>query len=261
MVDLLPIKGRELFARQHGVGDTELDWISSAFDRNVFSASKDDEGHGGFAFIPEPAVNLNHDCRPNVAYYFDDLTLQLEMFAIRDIAPGEELFDSSRQDTLYHHYGFKCKCSQCNLPPWAISISDDRIEQIHQLSAVLSNWTAQPPPTTAMAEHLIALYKMEHMEAAIDTPYSLASLAYNSYGESDKASMYASIAISYGIYINGPDWPSYQAHAMLEKEPKNHWSYRSRLPNGPAGPKPDANVEATEEKKETTFSIISEESK
>lgn len=57
MVDLLPIKGRELFARQHGVGDTELEWIASAFDRNVFRSSTDDEGKTGFSFIPEPAVS------------------------------------------------------------------------------------------------------------------------------------------------------------------------------------------------------------
>lgn len=71
------------------------------------------------------------------------------------------------------------------------------------------------------------------MDAAIDTAYALASLAYNAFGETDKASMYSSLAIAYGIYINGPDWPSYQAHATLEKEPENHWSYRSRLPKGP----------------------------
>lgn len=58
MVDLLPIKGRQLFSTQHGIGDNEIDWITSVFNMNAFSASKDDQGHGGFAFVPEPAVSF-----------------------------------------------------------------------------------------------------------------------------------------------------------------------------------------------------------
>lgn len=57
MVDLLPIKGRELFARQHGVGNTEVEWIASTFDRNSFTALKDDEDFGGFTLAPEAAVS------------------------------------------------------------------------------------------------------------------------------------------------------------------------------------------------------------
>lgn len=266
MVDHLPIKGRELFARQHGVGETELDWVSSAFDRNVFSASTDDEGEGGFAFIPEPAY-LNHGCRPNVAFYFDDVTLQLEMYAVRDIAPGEELFDSYfqldfswevRQATLEHHYGFKCGCSQCSLPPWGARVSDDRLLKIKDITEKLANWNVtQNPPTTAMADHLVALYKMEHMYASMDQAYSFASLTYNSYGEVDKASMFATLAISYGMYIHGPDWPSYQAHALLESDPEAHWSHKSRLPGGQAYYEGNKTEKAS--KQHTTFSAFKEE--
>ncbi|EGG06161.1 uncharacterized protein MELLADRAFT_87306 [Melampsora larici-populina 98AG31] len=274
MVDHLPIKGRELFARQHGVGDTELEWVASAFDRNVFSASQDDEGEGGFAFIPEPAIYpnfppvvdalqlqyLNHGCRPNVAFYFDDVTLQLEMYAVRDIAPGEELFDSFRQATLQHHYGFKCGCSQCSLPPWGARVSDDRILKIKELTEKLANWNmTQDPPTTAMAEHLVALYKMEHMYASMDQAYTFAALTHNSYGEVDKASMYATLAISYGMYIHGPDWPSYQAHALLESDPQSHWSHKSRLPGGQAFYVANDNKTAKALMQSTIFTALKEE--
>ena len=34
---------------------------------------------------------LNHDCAPNLGYYFDSATMELRVTAVRDIAPGEEL--------------------------------------------------------------------------------------------------------------------------------------------------------------------------
>ncbi|KAI7952509.1 hypothetical protein MJO29_008140 [Puccinia striiformis f. sp. tritici] len=55
MVDLLPFKGRELFAKQHGVGEIDTAWIVSAFQRNVFASPQDNDESGGCAFAPEPA--------------------------------------------------------------------------------------------------------------------------------------------------------------------------------------------------------------
>jgi SET domain-containing protein len=34
---------------------------------------------------------LNHDCAPNLGYYFDSASLTLKVYAVRDIFPGEEL--------------------------------------------------------------------------------------------------------------------------------------------------------------------------
>lgn len=69
----------------------------------------------------------------------------------------------------------------------------------------------------------------ERMDSVIDTAYSLAALTYNSYGDHDRASMYASLAISHGVYRHGPDWDAYPAHSELVHEPKSHWSYQARL--------------------------------
>lgn len=68
------------------------------------------------------------------------------------------------------------------------------------------------------------------MESIIDNAYSLASLTYNSYGDTGQARVYASLAIAHGIYINGPDWTTLDAHILLERAPERHWSYQNRLP-------------------------------
>lgn len=58
MIDLLPIKGRQLFASQEGIGENELDWIDSTFSRNQFTSSEDDEGYRGQAMIVQASVSL-----------------------------------------------------------------------------------------------------------------------------------------------------------------------------------------------------------
>ncbi|CAH7676277.1 hypothetical protein BY996DRAFT_4577577 [Phakopsora pachyrhizi] len=239
MVDLLPIKGREFFSRQHGTGETELEWITSAYARNIFSIGNDDDQSGGFAFLAEPAVDLNHDCRPNVAYNFNDITLQLEMYAIKDIVPGEELTVSYipmnsprkiRQESLKSHYGFDCRCSQCSLPERGVIASDNRLLQIEQLTKILTSWKDEGPrPNTAMAEHLIDLYKIENLYAAADVAYTIAALTYNTFGDSYQASRYSSLAISYGLYTREANWLDYEAHVNLEIDPESHWSYNYRV--------------------------------
>lgn len=97
------------------------------------------------------------------------------------------------------------------------------------------------------------------MEAGLDEAYSLASLAHNAFGDAAQASMYASLAISYGIFINGPEWRSYDSYALLAQEPERHWSYKCRLPGGSAGPKPAKKIEANKDSKPTAlFSIVNE---
>ncbi|PLW14490.1 hypothetical protein PCANC_05567 [Puccinia coronata f. sp. avenae] len=249
MVDLLPFKGRQLFAKQHGVGDDEISWITSAFQRNVFSAPQDNDEPGGCAFAPEPACKsphwnhsgnmsyLNHDCRPNVAYRFNNETLQVEMRALREIAPGEELTISyiklvdsraERQKSLYHSYGFHCGCSQCSISDAESRASDLRLDQIVQLWNEVSDWDTHPPPTPAMAEKLIELFKEERMDVVMEEPYTMASLVFNSWGLTHEARKYASLGVSYGAYIHDKTWLDTSSHLPLIQDPENHWSYNLR---------------------------------
>ena len=66
------------------------------------------------------ASYFNHSCSPNLAKWFQGSTLNL--FALRDIEPGEELnityveLDSStdfRRKKLRDHYFFDCACARC----------------------------------------------------------------------------------------------------------------------------------------------------
>ncbi|KAA1095839.1 hypothetical protein PGTUg99_033503 [Puccinia graminis f. sp. tritici] len=178
MVDLLPLKGRELFAKQHGVGEIDTAWIVSAFQRNVFAAPQDNDSQ-----------DLNHDCRPNVGYRFNNVTIQVEMHALREIAPGEELSISyitlvqsreKRRKSLHGTYGFHCGCSQCSLSDAESDASDQRVEKIRELWDVISDWDSSPPSTPAMADEILELFKAVscHSFFLSDIPSTLSLTTY-----------------------------------------------------------------------------------
>ncbi|EGG01899.1 uncharacterized protein MELLADRAFT_110526 [Melampsora larici-populina 98AG31] len=235
MVDYLPIQTRAAFATMHAIGETEEIWIESAISRNGFEFSIGEDEVPFFAVIPEPA-RLNHDCRANAAFHFDESTLQVYMYAIRDIAPGEEVTISYRDMKLSReerrielkHYGFECQCSLCSLPSHAVEVSDSRIRQIDELTAHLIDWSPTSKATPTMAEHVLELYKLERLDTGLEEAYTMVSLAYNAVGDSQRASMYASLAIARGIILNGPKWEEYDAVLELEQSPETHWSYRRR---------------------------------
>lgn len=233
MVDLLPFKGRELFAKQHGVGHDVMSWVVSAFQRNIFASPQDNDESGGCAFAPEPAY-LNHDCRPNVGYRFNNETLQVDMHALRDIAPDEELTISyinlfhpreKRQQHLRETYGFKCGCSQCSLGPDESNASDQRLELIRDLYERLSDWDVEPAPSPEAAEELIKLFEMDRLHASMEEPHTIAALVYNSLGMTHKARKHAATAISYGIHIHDETWLETSPHLPLIYDPEHHWSY------------------------------------
>ncbi|KAI8452582.1 hypothetical protein BY996DRAFT_4563478, partial [Phakopsora pachyrhizi] len=234
-VDLLPLKTRAFFATLHGVGDKEEDWVASAIQRNAFETSVGPDDIPHFAVVPEPS-RLNHDCRPNSSFWFDSDTLQVYMYALRDIAPGEELTISYRgmkssraeRQSEIHHYGFECTCSLCSLPEYLVEVSDLRIETIIKLSDHLNNWNKDSPATPQMAERLIQLYKLERIDAGIVEAFTYASLAYNAIGNIEKAMEYAAIALDKGLITSGPNWDDREAVLKLVTRPTEHWSYNRR---------------------------------
>ncbi|WAQ87456.1 hypothetical protein PtA15_8A360 [Puccinia triticina] len=181
--------------------------------------------------------HLNHDCRPNVGYVFNNVTLQVEMHALREIAPGEELTISyiklvqsreKRRAKLHHTYGFHCGCSQCSLSDAESAASDLRLEKLIEMWDVVADWEATPPPSPAMAEEIIEIFKTERMDVVMEEPYTMAALVYNSWGLTHEARKYASLAISYGAYVSGKTWIEESPHLSLIYDPENHWSYNIR---------------------------------
>ncbi|KAJ7072796.1 hypothetical protein C8F01DRAFT_933741, partial [Mycena amicta] len=96
---------------------------------------------------------LNHDCTPNTHYAFCSETFTGQLFAIRAIAPGEELTlgyidlaaqKETRQLLLASKYRFDCMCNACELPEDQALVSDIRRQAIADYFARLAGGIRVP---------------------------------------------------------------------------------------------------------------------
>ncbi|ORY02653.1 hypothetical protein BCR34DRAFT_493031, partial [Clohesyomyces aquaticus] len=192
--------------------------------------------HGVF---PEIAM-LNHDCRPNAAYFFDEETLTHYVHATQDIFPGEEItityinnaqVRSKRMAALKMNWGFDCSCSSCSAHPALTAESDDRVQQIATLEEELDYWTSDTDATPEMAETLISLMIQERLYASLGSAYRLAAMAYSSFGDKWNAIRYARLSVEYSALDNGFRDKDVYAMKQLATDPEMQWSWRKRVGN------------------------------
>jgi uncharacterized protein len=121
MKDLMEIKrsrfGKGLFSKQNIHSGTILCKIP--FNREVNFEStvhlKDRESHAlqidfdRYILCTPPFLFSNHSCNPNCG-----VNQEFEMFALRDILKGEELFWDYSTSMLERHWTMKCGCGEKN---------------------------------------------------------------------------------------------------------------------------------------------------
>ncbi|GAB1316967.1 SET domain-containing protein 5 [Madurella fahalii] len=190
------------------------------------------EFHGVF---PEVS-RLNHDCAPNLGYYFDSATLSQRVYAVRDILPGEELTvsyvdviqpSSVRQARLNSGWSFNCTCPRCTLEPHLLSESDDRVAHMQQLRRELDDYSTAATPEKA--ELLVTLYELEGLQVRIYEAYYRAALEWNGVGDAARAARYARLCLDKGLLLRGEDRPFVESMRDLLRDPKRHWSWRFRV--------------------------------
>ena len=88
------------------------------------------------------ACRLNHDCRSNAIYTWNEGLKQIVVHAIKDIRCGEEItvnynhafkLRKPRREALLADFGFLCSCCTCSLPQELQLKSDRRIVEIRIL--------------------------------------------------------------------------------------------------------------------------------
>ncbi|KAK2591723.1 hypothetical protein QQS21_010577 [Conoideocrella luteorostrata] len=202
----LPLESQRKFWELHG--QPVQNPIAGRIDPNAFELNTANATY--YAVLPEIA-RLNHDCRPNAAYFFDQDTLTHHVHAITDIPPGTELsityidptmHRKKRVRKLLRNWGFQCSCSQCSASAHLSQASDRRLSQIVDLSERLEDggWENASPE---MAEALVSLYEQERLYASGSESYTYAALTYCAEGKLGPTIKYAHLAVEYGILDNG----------------------------------------------------------
>ncbi|KAI1744075.1 SET domain-containing protein [Xylaria scruposa] len=232
-IDKLPKPRKESYLAQAGtMGGHKITDI--LFTNSFQIALGDDEDSFHYGNFPDVSV-LNHDCRPNLAFFVDQ-NLTHYTHAVRDIEPGEELtisyldalqVRSVRQERTRSSLGFSCGCSHCTLSKKESDASDGRLITISQIESELSDFNSKKS-SPAMIEKYVALYKKERLEFKIAGAYTLAALNYNLFGKADMAKKYARLSVEAGLLESGPNAADVQQMEMLADAPKSHWSWNMK---------------------------------
>ncbi|RYO73756.1 hypothetical protein DL766_000568 [Monosporascus sp. MC13-8B] len=230
-------KSQYLNLSTHDEAATYEEKVYKIFKTNSFRTGAHD-GESDFHSTFTEVSRLNHDCRPNCAYYFDHTTFAHKVIAVRDIAPGEELtisyYDplqpsSERRQRLSRDWGFACSCRSCTAGTQQIAESDKRIEEVHQLWKELDDYTSNSKATPEKAERLVQLYKQEGIYGRLHEAYYRAAVEWIGVGNAGKAAEHASRCIDRGRTFRGPDRPFIKNMEKLIVDPAGYPGWKFRL--------------------------------
>lgn len=167
-------------------------------------------------------------------YRFDDYTLTLDSFALKDIKPGEEITYSYgfsthphaiRQEYLKKNWGFTCSCSLCSANQTVRSESDERLKDIAGIKSRLPTDPDSIPTLIALLPPLIKL--MDEEDIIIEKPMYEEILAYSwsTMGIEKRAKYWAERARRHWEIIAGKGSWEAKRTRQLEEDVKGHGTF------------------------------------
>ncbi|PNY26563.1 SET domain-containing protein 5 [Tolypocladium capitatum] len=207
------------------------DPVISRIYTNAFDCEIEQSGY--FIVVPEVS-RLNHDCRPNAAYFFDSQTLTHYVHAQTTITPGTEITIAylnprmprqERRIRLSSIWGFDCSCSLCSMHPRLTQESDARLVQMAALLGRLNEWRTASPE---IAQTLVSLYDQERIYASCSA-YRYAALTSCAAGRRWDTIRYARLAVETGLISWGFRDEDVQAMVRLAEQPERELCWLQRM--------------------------------
>ncbi|KAF7297875.1 Aldehyde dehydrogenase [Mycena chlorophos] len=120
---------------------------------------------GMYTAVCDVVARLNHSCSPNTQPKFNRTMFAFEVYAVREVAEGEELtfqyFDAlvpaEERAEMCTPYAFKCSCAACTEPTRE---SDARRAEIASFMPSVSAWSTNP----ALADDWLVDRCLEQLE-------------------------------------------------------------------------------------------------
>lgn len=182
---------------------TNLDILGLIFRNNAYDSGTE------IGLFPRIA-RINHSCRPNAAYYWNEKLKKRLVYATREIEEGEEIFVSfisllltreERRKKLAR-YGFVCTCPACSAHDEEIHASDQSRTEISQAMRAFSsqmNLTAPSDPAAirkarknaASSLELARMVQQEGLAEYYAQTYRIVAISHARVGSWEKASLWA----------------------------------------------------------------------
>ena len=216
----------------------EINEVVGIFWTNAIPLKNTEEDFGESGLLLT-ASRINHSCRPNTYQSWDDKTGMAFIFAIRDIAVGQEITSfymreiecfQNRQLHLQELLDFTCRCEVCSLPAEHRAISDQNIGEMKAIQAKLEvlGEDGDPAFVLPLIRKLIQLYEQEglfgaEVIAAVKQAFSVCK--NNLHGP--RAMFFGARLLRLLREVEGPDSPRtkhcqeklIETHVMMEISP------------------------------------------
>ncbi|KAK0672101.1 hypothetical protein QBC41DRAFT_268860 [Cercophora samala] len=189
---------------------------------------------------------VNHACRPNAHYSWNERTGRLTVHALRDVEDRQEITVSyitqgkprqARQEFLRDCFFFDCACELCSLPPVERDMSDLRLLEV----AVIEDQLGRGSGSFHYGRALALLWEMFRVlevegvwDQSIPKAYFVAFQIACMYGDETRARVFAERALEARVSMEGEDSPEvvrlrgYVEHPSLLAS----WQLRAKCPDG-----------------------------
>ncbi|KAG6250033.1 hypothetical protein E4U23_001709 [Claviceps purpurea] len=224
---------RQGFLSMHNIypfNDTEERYVG-IFETNCLPAGGSPIPHTRAICLE--SCRINHDCKNNAAYDWNDNIKRNTVHAIRDINVGEEITASylvflisreSRQRMLENSYRFTCLCSLCSLPKEHSQERDRKIDQIVRLGELcFSKFKTSPSKVLGYADAQTRLYnELYEEDCGHPDSYLYAVEIAISQGDLARGRIFAQRVVRSFVTILGSDNPETMEYADMAKNPANY---------------------------------------
>ncbi|KAK1753029.1 hypothetical protein QBC47DRAFT_304211 [Echria macrotheca] len=173
---------------------------------------------------------VNHGCRPNVFWRYSHRDMAMEMVALREIKPGDEIVHSyaplgytmqERQQTL-EAWGFRCRCEMCSAPAGQIALSDRRRERMFEIHSTLGmaaeSASLSKQRIDALVREAMGIIEVEELDPQLVAYHEVFARAYMSVGDVSSARSHVMAAEEKWVYYEGEEHSNIEQIKRLWEE-------------------------------------------
>lgn len=235
IVRALPREGQKAFLFLHNNFPGQPNPFSNIIRSNGYPLGPNSEVGGIFPLI----ARMNHSCRPNAQHAWNDKLGRQTVYAVRDVAAGDELTlsyhnggpSSERRAALKQFFGFDCACELCALPPKQLRESDRRLRDAAKLDASIGDARrVRLTPADALKDckELLRVYEAEGVrDTRLPRLYYDAFQICAMHADAARASVFAESARRVRELSEGPDSDEAAAMRGLEENPESFENWGS----------------------------------
>lgn len=219
---------------------TKIVWTFPSYSKNHKKTAMDIIAKNSFPMGNKRAMfpiccRLNHSCRNNANQNWNEKFQCEDLYAIRDIQPGEEITikfkgnpyaqKRERQESIKQHFNFSCTCEACSLESEELEKSENRLKRLSTLSKAVYSFVSRSQGRKALQliEEMLQLIDEEGLsELERCTCYYDAFQACLTMKDMEQAKTWAKMSYESSCMYQTSSDPKSQKYLRYSVKPEKH---------------------------------------